>query len=159
MNIASTKTMSLVIAIAMVVTLMGSTAFGAEKLLVAATRKGNWTGVGGVPLDDAQHLALSFDTTTTGVLKITYNAECGVVGSSGWGSVQIWVDGQQADPFSGTSFAFCSAEGNNYHFVGAVRQSLISVPIGTHVVEVTANGVGGVSKVWLGDSSIVVEQK
>ena len=71
MKITSTKRLSLVIAIAMVVTLMGSRAFGAEKLLLAATRKGNWTGVGGVPLDDAQHLALSFDTTTTGVLKIT----------------------------------------------------------------------------------------
>jgi hypothetical protein len=137
----------------------------AETILAYGTRVGN-AGNGSthvaVPLNDAQATSLTFKTAAVNKLvKITYNAECAVSGSVGsWVSVTILVDGVEANPASGVFFAFCTAtNASTFTFTGAVRQSLITVPAkGTHTVQVIVD-LANADAWWLGDSSIVVEQK
>jgi hypothetical protein len=138
----------------------------AESLLSYATRKGNATGTttAAVELDDSHNVSLLFKTTGPNKLvKITYNAECGVVGAVGsWLSVIIFIDGDlQANPQSNTMFALCTADGTDSpNWKGAARQSFITLPTaGTHNVHVQVDLNGGATSWWLGDSSIVVEQK
>jgi hypothetical protein len=137
---------------------MGSSA-SAEALLTFATRAGNISGTSGqfIALNSAGATTLFF-TSTTILLKITYNAECGALGSGGWTSVRIFVDGIEANPVSGTSFAFCTAEGSAFHWVGADRLSFITRPTGVHSVRVFVQNISS-STWWLGDSTIVVEQR
>jgi hypothetical protein len=134
----------------------------AEKLIAYATRHGNANAATThvfVPLDDTGNTSHNFTTDADNALvKITYNAECGVV-PVGWLAVTILVDNQQANPASGDLFALCTGS-NNYNLTGAVRQSLIKVPAqGNHFVQVLVDRKGGSTNWWLGDSSIVVEQK
>jgi hypothetical protein len=157
-------TLAIVVALALA-TMTASAA--AETLKAFATRTGNESATNShffVDLDNSGHTSLAFSTTATNrLIKITYNAECGVLGSpqSSWVSVTILVDGVQANPASGTLFGFCTAMSTTgYQWSGETRQSLITVPnIGTHSVQVLVDLNNGATNWWLGDSSIVVEQK
>jgi hypothetical protein len=134
-------------------------------LLTFATRSGNASGPGSsfVALDDVGTTTLWFPTFVNNIaVKITYNAECGALGPLGsWVSTTIFVDGIEANPKSGQSFALCSSDGTGANdWKGAVRQSLITVPaMGAHNVRVRVDLNGGATQWWLGDSSIVVEQQ
>jgi hypothetical protein len=136
----------------------------AEALKASATRTGNQTGTttAAVALNNTGATSLTFSTAMLNALiKITYNAECGAIGPTGsWTAVRIFVDGVEANPQSGTNFAFCTAHSTTtYFWVGATRQSLIRVPsTGVHSVRVLVSNVFS-STWWLGDSSIVVEQQ
>src|SRR3954447_16416596 len=115
-----------------------------------------------VPLTDSNSTELVFNTVANGqTVVITFNAECKVVGG-GYLAVVIDVDGQPANPRSGTDFALCTtAPGDALQPVGAVRQSVFVVPnAGAHSVRVTARGVNGPASGGgqLDDTSLVVEQ-
>jgi len=137
----------------------------AETLKTFATRAGNLFSTNShffIALNNSGATSVSFSTAAPNrVMKITYNAECGVLGASGWLSATIFVDGVQANPASGTSFALCTAESTStFHWAGAVRQSMITVPgPGVHTVQVLIDLNAGATEWWLGDSSIVVEQQ
>ena|SRR5437868_197844 len=155
--------LNLAVAVMVAVGSLNSSA-SAEALLAFATRTGNVTGTvtTAVPLNNAGATSLSFSTNALNrLIKITYNAECGAIGTFGsWTSVRILVDGVEANPKSSTAFAFCTAASTStFLYVGATRQSLIRVPgTGAHVVKVLVTNV--FSAQWsLGDSSIVVEQQ
>ena len=165
MNIFASKKLSLGLAVFVAFAAMASTA-SAESLLTFGTRVSNLNSTTGhvlVPLNDAGATALPFNTTAANKLvKITYNAECGVLGPIGsWQSVTILVDGVQANPQNGTDFALCTATSTTtFSWMGAVRQSLIKVPAkGTHNVQVVVDLLAGSTEWWLGDASIVVEQQ
>jgi len=163
-TILASRKINLAMAVIVVVAAMSLNA-SAESLLASTTRTGNYnqfTTHVFVALNDAGATALSFTTTANNkVVKITYNAECGVTGPVGsWQSVTILVDGVQASPASGTGFAFCTSTGSVITWVGSVRQSLIKVPVkGTHNVQVLVDLLSGATGWWLGDTSIVVEQQ
>ncbi len=160
------RTVRLSIAVAVALALTTATA-SAETLKAFATRISNDTGTtSGVlkPLDDAGNTSLHFSTSATNrLIKITYNAECGVLGpAQSWVTVIVLVDGVQANPQNGDDFALCTSlpNGVDFQWVGAVRQSLIKVPnIGTHAVQIQVDLNGGATEWWQGDSSIVVEQQ
>jgi hypothetical protein len=164
MKIFSTK---LTVALAVLVLLATSgPVASAETLKAFATRVANDQGTNThffKALDDAGHTSLAFSTSVTNQLvKITYNAECGVLGpAQAWVSVTILVDGVQANPKNGTDFALCTAtSASNYAWVGAVRQSLITVPaIGTHHLQVLVDLNNAATTWWLGDTSVVVEAR
>ena len=155
------QTLALVV---LAMTTMAATA-SAESLLAFATRANNAQGSSSqlVALKDNGSTDLTFRTTGPNkLLKITYNAECASAGADNSGvSVTVLVDGIQANPMSGTTFALCSSLPNDaLEWTGAVRQSLITVPAaGHHVVQVRVDLNGGATFWELGDSSIVVEQK
>jgi hypothetical protein len=166
MKILATKKLTLALVV-LAMTAMAATA-SAESLLAFATRTGNLTGTAAtlVALSDNGSNSLAFKTTGTNKLvNITYNAECATIGAAdSWTSVIVLVDGIEASPQSGTAFALCSSNGTGKrNWRGAVRQSLITVPAaGTHIVQIQVVPVdlsGGVVEWWLGDTSIVVEQK
>lgn len=136
----------------------------AESLLVASSRIVNDSGTNThflQALNDAGATQLVFNTTVPKQLvKITYNAECGVLGPAGsWLSVTILVDGLQANPKNGTDFAFCTAtSATTFSWMGAVRQSFISLgPVGAHKLTVLVDLNVGATKWWIGDSSVVIE--
>jgi len=139
----------------------------AETLKAFAARAGNEFGNNShffVDLDNVPHNSLAFSTSATNrLIKITYNAECAVLGPpESWLSVTVLVDGKQANPASGTFFGFCTSlpNGVDHQWTGATRQSLITVPnIGTHTVQILVDLNNGATEWWLGDSSIVVEQQ
>src|ERR1039457_3638146 len=157
----------IILALALFVAIIAvSSSASAESLLAYAFRANNWTSATSpvlVPLNAANATALSFTTTAAAKLvKITYNAECGVLGpSESWLSVTILVDGIQAQPNSGTQFALCTATSTGlYTWEGTVRQSLIRVPAkGAHNVTVQVNLNNGATDAWLGDTSIMVEEQ
>ena len=134
-----------------------------------ATRVGNYTTAPAssgtaVPLDAQGHTSLSFKTKSTDELvRIVYNAECGVLGSTeAWLSVVITVDGVATDPASSMSFALRTSNGTGstgtFQWTGAVRQSTYVVPSpGTHAVQVILFGANGATELWLGDTSLVVD--
>jgi hypothetical protein len=163
MNINSLKKLTLAFAVILAVAALGANA-SAETLLAFATRANNASDVTthvAVPLDDNNAPSLSFKTTAANkLIKITYNAECAVGGPAGsWLSVTILVDGVEADPKSGTFFGFCTANGSFLQYTGTVRQSLIKVPTaGTHNIQIIVD-LNGATQWWLGDTSLVVEQK
>jgi hypothetical protein len=161
----SIKKLTLSIAILAVVVAVGSTA-SAEILKAFATRVANDTDITtGVPkvLTDggATSLGFSIPGTARKVIKITFNAECGVLGPPGsWISVTILVNGVEANPKNNTDFALCTATSTTtFSWMGAVRQSLITLAPGAYSVVVRIDRVAGATQWWLGDSSIVVEQK
>jgi hypothetical protein len=147
---------------------MATAGASAETLRASATRLSNDTGnTSGVlkPLDDAGHTSLAFKTSASNSLvKITYNAECAVLGTGPqeWVTVSVFVDGVQANPQNGDDFALCTTlpNGVDFQWVGAVRQSLIKVPsIGTHNVQIVVDLNAGATEWWLGDTSLVVESQ
>jgi hypothetical protein len=104
--------------------------------------------------------AVSFSTTAASTLiKITYNAECGVLGPpQAWVAVTVLVDGVEASPQNGTDFALCSADSaTTWEWVGAVRQSVIRVAAGRHSLRIRVDLLNGATRWWLGDTSLVVE--
>jgi hypothetical protein len=162
------KTRRLTLALVVAVTFAAITgSASAETLKAFATRAGNEGGINNhffVDLDNSSHNSLAFSTSSTNsLIKITYNAECAVLGPpQSWLSVTILVDGVQANPASGVYFGFCTSlpNGVDYQWTGATRQSLIRVPnVGTHFVQVLVDINNGATNWWLGDSSIVVEQQ
>ena len=164
MKIFSIKKLTLSIAILAVVVSVGSTA-SAEILKAFATRVNNDSDTTThvfKALNDAGATSLGFSVAGTGnkLIKITYNAECGVLGPAGsWISVTILVDGVEANPKNGTDFALCTATSTTtFSWMGAVRQSLITVSPGSHSVQVLIDQIGS-TQWWLGDTSLVVEQK
>jgi hypothetical protein len=155
----------LVAAAALVAALAASQAASAQ-ILAENYRVGNYTSTStsfaAIPLANSGNTTVTFTTTTANELvRITYNAECAVLGPfQSWLAIEITVDGNQAYPNSGASFAMCTSvdnSGADYGWVGAVRQSLYVVPAaGTHRVQVLGAGVSTTSW-WQGDSSIVVD--
>jgi hypothetical protein len=108
--------------------------------------------------------SLVFVTTAKALVKITYNAECVVTAPRGtWLGLRIMVDGIEANPASGTDFAFCSsldAEGKTW--AAAVRQSVVKVGPGRHEVTIIGRPAPQPAQTWTGswrldDSSLVVE--
>jgi hypothetical protein len=115
-----------------------------------------------LPLDDAGAQELAFATTADNTtIKVTYNAECGVLGAPGvWVSIRIMVDGKPAFPDVGADFGFCSAFAEDtYTHQSAVRNALFLVPqAGDHSVEVFA-AIGGGKGIWrLDDTILIVEE-
>jgi hypothetical protein len=163
MKTFSTRKLSIAIAVFMAVVAMGSSA-SAETLAAFATRVSNDNDVTThvfKALNDAGATSLAFKTTAANrLVKITYNAECGVLGpAASWVSVTVLVDGVEANPQNNTDFAMCTSTGTgSYLWVGAVRQSLIRVPAaGTHNVQIVVDLLAGATNWWLGDTSLVVE--
>ena len=147
---------------------MATVSVSAETLRASATRIANDAGTtSGIlkALDDAGHTSLAFKTSASNSLvKITYNAECAVLGSGPeqWVTVSVFVDGVQANPKDGDDFALCTTlpNGVDFQWVGAVRQSLIKVPsIGTHNVQIVVDLNNGATEWWLGNTSLVVESQ
>ena len=160
-----TKKLLFATAMLVAVVAVGSTA-SAEMLKAFATRVANDSDVTTHVfklLDDAGNARVHFSVSGTAnkLIKITFNAECGVLGPPGsWISVTILVDGVEANPKNGTDFALCTATSTTtFSWMGAVRQSLITVAPGGHNAQVLIDRVAGATQWWLGDSSIVVEQK
>jgi hypothetical protein len=114
-----------------------------------------------VPLNNDGTTAVPLRTSKTNTkVRIIFNAQCGVLGSTGATlSATILVDGVQANPASGTSFAFCSAPSSWFWSLsGASRQSLINVPaIGAHNVTVRADLNYGASYMDIDAISLVVD--
>jgi len=163
MKTSSTRKFSIAIAVFMAVVALGSSA-SAETLAASATRVSNDSDVTThvfKALNDAGATSLAFKTGSANrLVKITYNAECGVLGPTGtWISVTILVDGVEANPQNNIDFAMCTSTGTgSFLWVGAVRQSLIRVPAaGTHNVQIVVDLVAGATNWWLGDTSLVVE--
>jgi hypothetical protein len=75
---------------------------------------------------------LQFTTTKSNQLvKLTYNAACGVSGERGrWLGIRMEVDGVEAAPTSGYDFALCPAALPipYYHYSSGFRQSVITMP-------------------------------
>ena len=163
MKANSLKKLTLALAVILAVAALGTTA-SAETLLTYATRALNSSDTTthvAVPLNDNGATSLSFTTKANNkVIKITYDAECTALGPAGsWISVTMLVDGVEADPKSGNFFALCTSNGAGPQWTGTVRQSLIKVPAaGVHNVQVIVD-LNGATQWWLGDTSIVVEQK
>lgn len=113
-----------------------------------------------VPVKQNGKVDLKFKTTKADqIVTIVFNTECGALSAAGggWVTVSVLVDGVAAAPDSGTAFALCTADGPDYRWVGAVRQSIAVVPnVGNHKVRIVAQGVG-VTAYWLGDISLVVQ--
>jgi hypothetical protein len=134
-------------------------------IFTTATRKGNFksssTALILVPLDDSGSKSVQFQTFDPDQpMVFLYNVECGVIGpSNSRVTVEIFIDGIQAEPASGTSFVLCTATDTaEYSWAGVVRQSAFTVPLaGTHFLNVYAAGLGGATQWWLGDSSLVVD--
>ena len=135
------------------------------QLLATASRANNYSNntTGAwvtVPIKDALTTVNFATSAPNQTVRITYNAECGALGSPGsWLGIQILVDGLPTDPNSGTSFAMCTATSTtSYNWTGAVRQSTLLVPhSGTHKLTVQGYGVSTTTW-WLGDTSIVVDK-
>lgn len=158
------RKLALALAVAVTSAMLAVSA-SAETIRAFATREGNEGATNThffVDLDNSSHTSLAFTTTAANqLIKITYNAECAVLGPpQSWLSVTILVDGVQASPASGTSFGFCTSlpNGADYQWTGATRQSFIRVPVkGSHVVQVLVDMNNGATNWWLGDTSIAVE--
>jgi hypothetical protein len=104
--------------------------------------------------------SVTFSTTVaSSLVKLTYNAECGVLGTpQAWVAVTIFVDGIEANPKNNTDFAMCSADNTTtFEWVGAVRQSTIRVAAGTHKVQIRVDLLNGATQWWLGDTSLAIE--
>jgi hypothetical protein len=137
-----------------------------DEILASTTRRENFFTGGTseiqLPLRDDGATALRFQTTKNDQLvKMTYNAECGVFGAARGRavSVRITVDHVEAQPASGSDFRMCTAvdeTGNTW--VAATRQSLIRVAnAGKHVVRVFGRLLTGAGAWSLDDTSLVVE--
>jgi hypothetical protein len=134
-------------------------------ILVTASRANNFsttTTPSLIPLSNSGATSIKFTTTKANTkIRIIYNAECGVLGASNtWLSVTVRVDGVEANPASGTDFAFCTATSTtNFTWIGATRQSIITVPaVGTHTLTVQGDLNFGATEMWLGDTSVVVDE-
>lgn len=165
MNKTWSKRLSVTLALLVGVAALSVRSAAAETLINFATRAANDTGTNThffKALTDGGATSLSFDTLTDRKpIRITYNAECGVLGSVGsWVSVTILIDGIEANPKTGRDFAFCSATSTNtFNWVGAVRQSFLTLQFaGRHRVQVLVD-LNGAHTWWLGDSSIAIEGK
>jgi len=165
MKIRSMRTLILPLALLAAVIALSATA-SAETLVAFATRTNNDFGTNThfmQMLDDPGATSLSFNTPRAGrIVKITYNAECGVLGPrQAWVSVSILVDGVEANPKGGADTAFCTATNTaNYSWVSAARQSIITLPTaGAHSVQILVDLNNGATNWWLGDTSLVVEVK
>jgi hypothetical protein len=112
-------------------------------------------------LDSDGDLNLRFKTTRNKeVVRIVYNAECGVLGPIGaWNTVEITVDGVEANPASGTSFMLCtSVSTSTFNWTGVERQSWYTVAVpGFHSIQVLTAGMGRASEIWHGDTSVAVD--
>ena len=146
--------------------MLGSAALAEPSLLAGSVRTLAATGSGSsfapVPLDDSGATDLVFRTTAPNTtVKISYNAECGVVGAVGvWVSVAIRVDGEPTFPNVGTDFALCSATiDDGYAHQSAVRNVLYKARgAGEHTVTVEA-AIGGGKGIWrLDDAILIVEE-
>jgi hypothetical protein len=154
------------VALASVGGLLASIAIAEPSLLAGSVRTLAATGSGStftpVPLDDSGATEVAFSTAApNSTVKISYNAECGVVGAVGvWVSVAILVDGEPTFPNVGTDFAFCSAMvDDGYAHQSAVRNVLYKVrEAGEHKVTVEA-AIGGGKGIWrLDDAVLIVEE-
>jgi hypothetical protein len=165
MNNVVLKKLNRALALFVVAGAMVSSA-SAESLLAFVTRANNAEAATSgvlVPLGNLGATSLAFTTSAANkVVKITYNAECGVLGPvQSWLSVTVLVDGSEANPASSTSFALCTASSTStYSWTGAVRQSVYKVAAaGAHKVEIRVNLNNGATEWWLGDTSLTVEQQ
>ena len=165
MKTAVSNKVVLAVALFAAMTAMASSA-SAETLQAFVTRTGNAsanTTAVLVPLGNLGATSLAFTTTAANkVIKISYNAECGVLGPAGsWLSTTVLIDGQEANPASGTLFALCTATSTaTFNWTGAVRQSVYKVAVkGSHIVQIKVDLNAGATTWWLGDTSLTVEQQ
>ena len=134
-------------------------ASGASANVLATSTNTSGSGGGSSPVNVAVQqnggTALAFKTAKNKQkIVITFNAECRADGT-GWVTVVVLVDGNQANPQSGSDFALCTPGAG---WVGAVRQSVYTVPkVGAHSVTVVAQGISGNNSWSLDDISLVVE--
>jgi len=162
MRIASRKQLMLLMAAVVTIVACQITA-SASTIRLVATRIANDTNTTtGVlkALNDGGATSVYFNTTAaSSLVKVTFNAECGVLGTSqAWVAVTIFVDGVEANPKNNTDFALCTAQSTtDFQWVGAVRQSTIRVAAGTHKVTVRVDLLNGATQWWLGDTSLAVE--
>jgi len=130
---------------AIVFATLGGLDASAAPILASATRTSAFVSASTSPvfvtLRDEGVTSLKFYADPNQTVVITYNAECLVTAPRGtWLSIHILVDGNAAQPSSGSDFAFCSAVDENGQTWGsAVRQSVVKVPYaGNHVVTIKA---------------------
>ena len=137
----------------------------AAPILAAATRASAFASTSTasvpVPIRDDGTTSLKFATAAPNEsVVVIYNAECALAAARGTRlSIKIVVDGNEAEPSSGTDFTFCSAlDSSGNTWASPVRQSVLKVPLsGTHTVRVVARLVGGSGEWRLDDSSLVVQ--
>jgi hypothetical protein len=143
---------------------LGGLDASAASILASATRTSAFVGASAtpvlVPLREDGSTSLKFHADVNQTVVIIYNAECLVTAPRGtWLSIRVIVDGNEAQPSSGSDFAFCSAVDDNGQTWGsAVRQSALKVSYaGSHVVKIEARLNAG-NGIWrLDDSSLVVQ--
>src|SRR5437763_8357698 len=134
----------------------------AAPILAAATRTSAFASTSTasvpVPIRDDGTTSLKFATAAPNEsVVVIYNAECALAAARGTRiSIKIVVDGNEAEPSSGTDFTFCSAlDSSGNTWASPVRQSVLKVPLsGTHTVRVVARLVGGSGEWRREDSSL-----
>ena len=137
------------------------------KVIISGTYASNFafsTATAFVPLASTGATSRTFNITATATYVLTFSAECSVdapAGDSGaWVDLDVMVDNVAIAPTSGTSDAFCGANGTA-GFDGWVRPS-ITLPVrltaGSHTLQVqgrlNASATGG----WVSDISMVIHQ-
>jgi hypothetical protein len=162
MKIAAMKRLAFLTSLlASVVAFQAAASAETIKLIVTRTQNDTNTTTGIFKaLTQGGATSVSFNTTAAStVVKLTYNAECGVLGpAQAWVAVTVFVDGVEANPKNNTDFAMCSAaSATTYEWVGAVRQSFVRVGAGAHRVQIRVDLLNGATKWWLGDTSLVIE--
>jgi hypothetical protein len=136
-----------------------------KDVLATAAFEGPFNGSGAtevaVPIRPEGGIALQFTTTKDNqVVKLTYNAQCGVLAQRGrWLGLRVVVDGAEAAPASSFDFALCSSVApSSWHNSSGFRQSVITIPkAGVHKVKVFARGSDAYMSWSLANSSLIVE--
>lgn len=117
-----------------------------------------------VPLASTGATSRTFNITKAGTYVLTFSAECSVDAPAGdnaaWVDLDILIDGVAVAPTSGTSDAFCSANGT-LGFDGWAHPSItipVSLTAANHTLQVQGRLNFGATGGWISDISFVLHQ-
>jgi hypothetical protein len=100
-------------------------------------------------------LSLDVPAGSTATIVATFSAESVCYGASGWCSVRILIDGNEANPAEGSDFAFDSTDGGTASSAGWEGHSMTryanSVGAGSHTVSVQYRTTAGTVTLRLDD--------
>jgi hypothetical protein len=131
----------------------------------AVTRVKTVTNTGGATTTSGSYVALTSATTSiavapgqTALLLARFSAQSQCTGAAGSCSVEIFVDGNAADPVSTpANFAFDSASTGGAANARAIDRSMV-VSAGVHTVQVRYAVAGGATSFRLSHWSLTVER-
>ncbi len=112
-----------------------------------------------VPLLPSGVNYMHFYVPVSGLVSITYNAECNVSATSSgkWIGLEIRVDGSTPIPPSSMTKSFCTSTPNISTWVSASSDVTPYLTAGWHYVQVRVQEFG-TGTGWLGDSIVTVMQ-